>query len=72
MKNAAAVIPTVIIVNACIWGFTMIMSSRALAGTGAYQEIQTVLAGGAIASLMVVGGGLAGLAKRLKSGGHSA
>ena len=67
MNRPAAVIPVVIIVNACIWGFVMIMSSRALSGTGAYAEIQNVLAGGAVASLLVVGSGLGGLAKMLKS-----
>ena len=67
MNRPAAVIPVVIIVNACIWGFVMIMSSRALSGTGAYAEIQNVLAGGAVASLLVVGGGLRGLAKRRKA-----
>jgi len=67
MNKPAAVIPTVIIVNACIWGLAMIMSSRALSGTGAYEQIQNILSGGAGASLLVVGGGLGGLAKTLKS-----
>ena len=66
MNRPAVVIPVVIVVNACIWGFAMIMSSRALSGTGAYEQIQSILAGGAAASLLVVGGGLGGLAKRLK------
>jgi len=67
MNKPATVVPVVIIVNACIWGLAMIMSSRALSGTGAYEQIQNILAGGAGASLLVVGGGLAGLAKQLKS-----
>jgi hypothetical protein len=45
----------------------MIMSSRTLSGTGAYQQIQNILAAGSAASLLVVGGGLGGLAVMLKS-----
>jgi hypothetical protein len=71
VNRPAAIIPTVIIVNACIWGFVMIMSSRALSGTGAYELIQNILAGGSLASLMVVGGGLGGLAKKRKSEARS-
>ncbi len=67
MNRPAVVIPVIIIVNACIWGLAMIMSSRTLSGTGAYQQIQHILGGSAGASLLVVGGGLAGLAKTLKS-----
>jgi hypothetical protein len=67
MNRPAVVIPLIIIVNACIWGFAMIMSSRTLSGTGAYEQIQHLLSGSAGASLLVVGGGLAGLAKMLKS-----
>ena len=67
MNKPAVVIPVVIIVNACIWGLAMLMSSRTLSGTGAYQEIQHILGGGAAASLLVVGGGLGELAKKLKS-----
>ncbi len=67
MNRPAAVIPIVIIVNACIWGLAMVMSSKALSGTGAYEQIQNILSGGAAASLLVVGGGLGGLAKKLKS-----
>jgi len=44
MNSPTVVIPVVIIVNACVWGFTMIMSSHILSGTGAYQEIQNILA----------------------------
>jgi len=67
MNKPAAIIPIVIIVNACIWGFAMIMSSHTLSGSGAYEQIQHILSGSAGASLLVVGGGLAGLAKKLKS-----
>ncbi|MDB4306019.1 hypothetical protein N9980_00470 [bacterium] len=69
MKGTAAVmIGIVILINACIWGFAMIMSSRALSGTGAYQQIEHILSGSAAMSLLVVGGGLAGLTRGLKSG----
>ena len=67
MRKPAAVIPIVIIVNACIWGLVMIMSSRALSGSGAYQQIQGILAAGAGSSLVIVGGGLGGLLQSLKS-----
>ena len=46
--------PVVLIANAVIWGAVMIASSLALKGTGAFQEIQHILAGGAGASLLVV------------------
>lgn len=48
---------TVIIVNACIWGFALIMCSIRLSGTGAYQQIQLILGGCAAASLLIVGVG---------------
>jgi hypothetical protein len=67
MNRPPVVIALIIIVNACIWGFAMIMSSYKLSGTGAYQQIQHILTGSAATSLLVVGGGLAGLAKRLNS-----
>jgi hypothetical protein len=67
MNKPKSVIPVVILVNACVWGFTMIMASKTLSGTGAYDQIQNILGGGAAASLLVVGGGLGGLAKMLKS-----
>ena len=70
MKKPAFVIGIIIIVNACIWGLTMISSSRALQGTGAYEEIQNILAAGSSSSLRVVGGGLAGLATLLKNRKH--
>ena len=66
MNKPSVVIPLVIIVNACIWGLAMIMTSHKLSGTGAYQEIQHILAAGAAASLLVVGGGLGGLSKMMK------
>jgi len=68
MKKLAVVIGIVILVNACIWGFAMIMSSRALSGSGAYQQIQYILGGCAAMSLLVVGGGLSGLGMVLTSG----
>ena len=67
MNRPAMIIPVIIIVNACIWGFAMVMSSHTLSGTGAYQQIQHILSGCAAVSLVVVGGGLAGLAKKRKS-----
>ena len=68
MKKAATLVGIIIIVNACIWGFAMIMSSRALSGTGAYQQIQHILGGCAAMSLIVVGGGLGGIVTQLKKG----
>jgi hypothetical protein len=66
MNRPAAIIPIVIIVNACLWGFAMIMSARALSGTGGYAEIQGVLGACAGTSLIIVGGGLSALAKQGK------
>ena len=66
MNRPAAIIGVTIIINACLWGFAMIMSAHTLKGTGAYQEIQHILGGCTAASLVVVGGGLAAVAKRLK------
>ena len=66
MNQRAWVIGVIIIVNACLWGFAMLMSSHTLSGTGAYQEIQHILAGCAASSLVVVGGGLAAVAKKSK------
>jgi hypothetical protein len=56
----------IIIVNACLWGFTILMISHTLKGTGAYQEIQNILGGGAGMSTILVGGGIAGLLNALK------
>ena len=67
MNKPVTIIATIILVNACIWGLAMILSSRTLSGTGAYQQIQPILSGSAGASLLVVGGGLAGLLKKLKN-----
>ncbi|MCK4412389.1 MAG: hypothetical protein KAY32_02475 [Candidatus Eisenbacteria sp.] len=67
MKERAVIIPVIIIVNACIWGFAMIMSSHTLSGTTAYQQIQHILGGCAAASLLVVGGGIAGMSRKPKS-----
>jgi len=44
------------------------MSARTLSGTGAYQLIQNTLAACSVASLIVVGGGLAAVAKKAKQG----
>ena len=52
-KNASLVI----IVNACIWGFVILMTAYTLKGTGAYQQIQLILGGGAATSLLIVGTG---------------
>lgn len=68
MNSRTFVIPVIIIVNACLWGFAMIMSARTLSGTGAYQQIQHILGGCSAASLIVVGGGLAGVAALWKRG----
>ena len=66
MKKPAILIGVSILVNACIWGFAIILTARALSGTGAYKQIQHILGGGAAASLIVVGGGLSGLLSKLK------
>jgi len=33
----------ILLANACIWGLVMILTSLALRGTGAFQEIQHIL-----------------------------
>ena len=68
MKGRPAIIAVTIIVNACLWGFAMIMSAHTLKGTGAYQQIQHIFGGCAAASLIVVAGGLAATAKKLRRG----
>jgi hypothetical protein len=68
MNRPAAIIPIVILANACIWAFAMIMSSHTLSGTGAYQQIQHILSGCTITSLIVVGGGLVAIAKKSGQG----
>ena len=67
MNKPAVVVPVIIIINACVWAFTIIICSHTLKGTGAYQQIQNILAGGTIASLITVGGGLASVVKMLKA-----
>ncbi|MBU8869507.1 MAG: hypothetical protein KOO60_01415 [Gemmatimonadales bacterium] len=57
----------VILLNACIWGTVIIFTSLALKGTGEYQNIQNILIGGAGASLILVGGGVASLKKKPKA-----
>ena len=54
MKRASMVV----IANAIVWALVLIASALALKGTGAYQEIQHILGGGAAASLLVVGLGV--------------
>lgn len=66
MSRRAVVIPVIIIVNACIWGLAILMTAHTLRGTGAYQQIQHILGGCTAASLIVVGGGLAAVAKTSK------
>ena len=52
----------VIIINAIIWGLVIIGCSLVLKDTGEYKEIPIILAGGSIASLLLLGG----FAKQLK------
>ena len=67
MKNRVVIISLTVIINACIWGFAIIMTAYTLKGTGAYEQIQHILGGSAAASLVVVGGGLVGTAKGWRS-----
>ena len=67
-RPAIATVAVIVIVNALIWGFTMIMCAHKLSGTGAYQQIQNLLAGGSSMSLIVVGGGMAALVNGLGLG----
>ena len=66
-NKPSTVIPVIILVNACIWGFAMVMSLYKLSGTDAYELIQNTLSMCAGVSLLVAGGGLARLRKALKS-----
>ncbi len=66
MKQPAVVLGILIIVNACMWGFTIIMCSRALSGTGMYQEIQPILGGMAGMSTVIIGGGMSALVSLIK------
>ncbi len=67
MKRPGIVLGILIIVNACMWGFAIIMCSRALSGTGMYQEIQPILGGMAGASTVIIGGGMASLVTLLRA-----
>jgi len=67
VNRPAVILGLIIIVNACLWGFTLIMVSRTLSGTGAYQEIQHILGGAAGMSTIIVGGGMAGLMGSMKA-----
>ena len=69
MKQPSVVLGILIILNACIGGFTMIMVSRALSGTGAYQEIQHILGSSAGMSVVIIGGGMASLVSLLEEEG---
>lgn len=68
MKKNAWIIGATLILNACLWGFAMIMSAHTLKGTGSYQQIQHVLGGCAGASLMLLIAGFGGLAMKSKQG----
>ena len=46
--------PTLIISNALIWAAVILACSIALQGTGAFQDIQAVLAGGAGVSMFAL------------------
>ena len=67
VKKPEVILPLIVIVNACLWGFTILMVSHTLRGTGAYQEIQHLLGAGAGASTVIVGGGIGGLMVSLKA-----
>ena len=67
MNKPVVILPLIVIVNACLWGFAIIMISRTLKGTGAYQEIQHILGAAAGMSTVIVGGGIAGVMTSLKS-----
>ena len=67
MRDPKVLLPLLIIVNACIWGFTILMVAHTLRGTGAYQEIQSILGAAAGMSIVIVGGGMAALFTSLKA-----
>lgn len=67
MKRPEVLLPLLIIVNACLWGFTILMVSHTLKGTGAYQQIQHILGAAAGMSIVIVGGGMAALVVSLKA-----
>jgi hypothetical protein len=45
---------TLIITNAIIWAAVILACSSALQGTEAYQDIQAILAGGAVVSMFIL------------------
>ncbi|MBD3349625.1 MAG: hypothetical protein GF400_10585 [Candidatus Eisenbacteria bacterium] len=70
MRKPAAILGTIIIVNACLWGFTILMVAHTLKGAGAreaYDMIQHILGGVAAVSTVIVGGGMAGLMRAMKA-----
>ena len=67
MSEPKIIIPILIIVNACMWGFTILMVSHTLRGTGAYQEIQHILGAMAGMSTVIIGGGMASLISSMKA-----
>ena len=54
----------VVVVNAFIWGLVIVACAVALRGTGAFQEIQHILGGGIVTSLLIVA---VGMRKRVPS-----
>ena len=54
MKTEAMKTGVMIIVNACIWGLVILSCSHALKGTGAYEEIQNILVGGAGSTMLLI------------------
>ncbi|MBU8922980.1 MAG: hypothetical protein KOO63_14275 [Bacteroidales bacterium] len=66
MTKSVVLVSLVIIVNACLWGFTILMVAHTLKGTGAYQEIQNILGAGAGMSTVIIGGGLGGVVQALR------
>ena len=73
MKKPAAILPVIIIVNACMWGFTILMVAHTLKGNGAheaYEQIQHILGAAAGMSTVIVGGGMVGLVASLKAKGN--
>ena len=46
--------PTLILANATIWAAVILACSIALQGTEAFQDIQAILAGGAVVSMFVL------------------
>lgn len=67
MGKPTTILPLLILVNACLWGFTILMVAHTLKGTGAYQEIQHILGAGAGMSTVILGGGMGGMFVALKS-----